>query len=61
MVEDDDSDAGIAGVLAVAIVMFIALFAIGIALFLSGQPPLSGSAPAAPPVNATTASPTALR
>lgn len=35
---DDSTDSGIAAVLAVSIAALIALFAIGIAVFLSGEP-----------------------
>ena len=35
---DDSTDSGIAAVLAVSIAVLIALFAIGIAVFLSGEP-----------------------
>jgi hypothetical protein len=48
MIEDSDADGGIAVVLAIAIALFIALFAIGIAVFLSSEPPLRAGAAGAP-------------
>lgn len=44
MTEDNDFDDGMAVVLANAIALFIALFAIGIAAFLSSEAPLRAGA-----------------